>query len=148
MSNTTQHTIWSACCYDDKPHYVKHYGESMFFLNEIETSKTFDTLRQDLFLESHRSSGRSKGELNAFYIETRNGLKSKNAELRTFFRLNNTIPLYMLLEKEKCVSFTENAPKAFNVKIEDARYLIYDGNCVELLATGVNGKYYFFTFSC
>ena len=143
MKKIKKTKLFSETVYEET--YIKHFCDDCFSLFIIEIDRTFNEMRRDLYFEDKYTQQNEQNKLIEYYTNEKNNLKQKNRILRNMLSYNKNF-LYEILEEQKCCNFIK-IPKQFKIKIINARFIVYDGNEILLLALGVDDKYYLFSYS-
>jgi hypothetical protein len=135
--------IFSESCFDDNQ-YFDHNCDSIIELYKYEKTKTFNQLRSDIYIDCYCNDFFNHDDCIKGYMKERQKLKTKNKQFHIFFR-NNKIQLDKLIENYTLCKFN-NVPKQFKIKINNAKFIVYDGNTIYLLVSS-DDNYYLFHYN-
>ena len=117
-----------------------------YILNKQSKNIPINQLRRDLFFSSNDWC-KDKGKLIKLYTDHKQNalLKEKNTQLHGLFYKSKPLFLYKVLEMFDVVDFIQ-IPKCFKIKINNARFVWYDGN-EKCLIGETDDEYYIFFYS-
>ena len=120
--------LFQETCHDPK-NYVSCCDDGCY-LKQYDKTKTFNEMRRDLY------------ESNEIYVEHKFILKEKNKLLHEISYNNKSIEIWKILYEFDVIELV-GTPKCLKEKINNARFIMYDGNTVTIL---FENKNYFYVF--
>ena len=120
-----------------KPNFLKHYCDDGLSMYQYKKDRTFNEMRRDIYYKMYSTGygyDNNIAILNKKYTLLKNNLtvKQHNMLLHELFLNNKTHKIIKLINDFDIVSIVK-IPNAFKKIISNARFILYDGNCICLL---------------
>jgi len=133
--------IFSESIYDSiNKQMIKHNCDDCFIITKYNKEKTMNQMRLFIFFEDYYDNQHKK-QISKWYSEEKIRLKDINRKLHKLFYKEKEQYFYNILEQFNVVEFIQVPKCCKNIKINNGRFVIFDGNTKYFIGETKNEYY-------